>query len=150
MCSPTIRNYAALFREARNGNRIEALHETTLAIADDVADTKGETHVQTSADEALEQGSGVCQDHAHIFVRHRPHARHSGALCQRRSLSMRPPRPPRQPRRADAFVEHLGRVSFHPSTRTGATEAYTRIATALDDLRPARYEAYAAAAGLEP
>ena len=48
-------------------NRIEALHEIMLAIADDVAYTKGETHVHTTGAEALEQGSGVCQDHAHIF-----------------------------------------------------------------------------------
>jgi len=129
VCSPTIRNYAARFRESAESNRVEALHEIMLAIADDVAYTKGETHVHTSADEALEQGSGVCQDHAHIFC----------AVC--RSLGI--------PARyvsgylfheahasshawADAFVEHLGWVSFDPSNRTGATEAYIRIAMGLD------------------
>ena len=58
---------AATFREGAKRNRIEALHEIMLAIADDVAYTKGETHVHTTGAEALEQGSGVCQDHAHIF-----------------------------------------------------------------------------------
>jgi transglutaminase-like putative cysteine protease len=33
---------------------------------------------------------------------------------------------------ADAYVEDLGWVSFDPSNRTGATEAYIRIATGLD------------------
>ena len=38
-----------------------------MAIADEVEYRKGETHVHTTGAEALEQGSGVCQDHAHIF-----------------------------------------------------------------------------------
>jgi len=38
-----------------------------LAIADAVEYRKGETHVHTIGSEALEQGAGVCQDHAHIF-----------------------------------------------------------------------------------
>src|SRR5262249_55315253 len=46
---------------------IAGLHEIMLAIADDVTYTKGETHVHTTGAEALEQGRGVCQDHAHIF-----------------------------------------------------------------------------------
>src|SRR5262249_57910500 len=33
---------------------------------------------------------------------------------------------------ADAYVEHLGWVSFDPSNRSGATEAYIRTATGLD------------------
>ena len=83
--------------------------------------------------EALEQGQGVCQDHARIFC----------ALC--RTLGI--------PARyvsgylshaagqeahawshawADAYVEHLGWVSFDPSNRTGVTESYIRTAIGLD------------------
>ena len=46
---------------------IETLHEVMLGIADAVEYRKGETHVHTAGSEALEQGPGVCQDHAHIF-----------------------------------------------------------------------------------
>jgi transglutaminase-like putative cysteine protease len=133
VCSPTIRGYASRFRSKAERNLIEALHDIMLAIPDDVAYTKGETHVHTTGAEALEQGSGVCQDHAHIFC----------AVC--RSLGI--------PARyvsgylshgagheahaashawADAYVEHLGWVSFDPSNRTGATEAYIRTAIGLD------------------
>jgi transglutaminase-like putative cysteine protease len=133
VCSGPIRAYASRFRSKVSRNRIEALHEIMLAIADDVAYTKGETHVHTTGAEALEQGSGVCQDHAHIFC----------AVC--RSLGI--------PARyvsgylshgagdeahasshawADAYVEDLGWVSFDPSNRTGATQSYIRIATGLD------------------
>ena len=129
VCSEPIRAYAARFRSKANRDRIEALHEIMLAIADDVEYSKGETHVHTTGAEALEQGSGVCQDHAHIFC----------AVC--RSLGI--------PARyvsgylsheahasshawADTYVEDLGWVSFDPSNRTGPTESYIRIATGLD------------------
>ena len=67
MCSAPIRSYASRFRAKVNSDLIAALHEIMHAIADDVAYTKGETHVHTTGAEALEQGRGVCQDHAHIF-----------------------------------------------------------------------------------
>jgi transglutaminase-like putative cysteine protease len=133
LCSAPIRSYASRFRAKVKGNLIAGLHEIMLAIPYDVTYTKGETHVHTTGAEALEQGRGVCQDHAHIFC----------AVC--RSLGI--------PARyvsgylshgaghgahasghawADAYVEHLGWVSFDPSNRTGATEAYIRTATGLD------------------
>jgi transglutaminase-like putative cysteine protease len=133
LCSAPIPSYASRFRAKVKGDLIAGLHEIMLAIPDDVTYTKGETHVHTTGAEALEQGRGVCQDHAHIFC----------AVC--RSLGI--------PARyvsgylshgaghgahasghawADAYVEHLGWVSFDPSNRTGATEAYIRTATGLD------------------
>ncbi len=52
VCSEPIRAYAARFRSKANRDRIEALHEIMLAIADDVEYTKGETHVHTTGAEA--------------------------------------------------------------------------------------------------
>jgi len=65
--SRPIQDFAARFREQRKNDLIETLHEVMLAIADAVEYRKGETHVHTIGSEALEQGAGVCQDHAHIF-----------------------------------------------------------------------------------
>src|SRR5512141_349812 len=129
VCSEPIRAYASRFRSKVNRDRIEALHEIMLAIADDVEYTKGETHVHTTGAEALEQGSGVCQDHAHIFC----------AVC--RSLDI--------PARyvsgyltheahaashawAEANIDYLGWVGFDPTNRACATDAYIRTATGLD------------------
>ena len=50
-----------------------------LAIADKVAYSPGDTHVHTTGAEALEQGSGVCQDHAHVFC----------AVCRALGMSAR-------------------------------------------------------------
>jgi transglutaminase-like putative cysteine protease len=131
--SPSIADFAAPFAAKLKGDAIETLHEIMLAVADKVAYSPGDTHVHTTGAEALEQGSGVCQDHAHIFC----------AAC--RSLGV--------PARyvsgymthgagheahaashawAEALVEHLGWVGFDPTNRACATEAYIRTATGLD------------------
>jgi transglutaminase-like putative cysteine protease len=133
VCSPTIRDYAAKFSASIERSLIEGLHEIMLAIADDVAYTKGETHVHTTGAEALEQGSGVCQDHAHVFC----------AVCRTLGIPARyvsgyladgmgNDAHASSHAWADAFVEYLGWVSFDPSNRTGASENYIRTAVGLD------------------
>jgi transglutaminase-like putative cysteine protease len=125
----SIQDFAARFRAAAKSDTISALHGIMLAIADEVAYQKGETHVLTTGAEALEQGSGVCQDHAHIFcavcrVLDIPARYVSGYLAHDARAASHA--------WADAYVEDLGWVSFDPSNRTCATEAYIRTATGLD------------------
>jgi transglutaminase-like putative cysteine protease len=133
VCSAPIRSYASRFRAKVNSDLIAALHEIMFALADDVAYTKGETHVHTTGAEALEQGRGVCQDHAHIFC----------ALCRTLGIPARyvsgylshgagQEAHASSHAWADAYVERLGWVSFDPSNRTGATESYIRTAIGLD------------------
>ena len=127
-----IHDFAARFAQTQP-RRIETVHEIMLAIADDVEYTKGETHVHTTGAEALEQGSGVCQDHAHVFC----------AVCRTLGIPARyvsgylshgagHEAHASSHAWADAYVEDLGWVSFDPSNRTGATEAYIRTAVGLD------------------
>ena len=147
--SPTIATMPKV-RESAERNRIEAAR-VMIAIADDVDYTKGETHVHTSAAEALEQGSGVCQDHAHIFC----------AVCRALGVPARyvsgylfRPRPrspciePRLGRRL-CRASWLGELrSLQPRLRDrGAISAppWARLCGG----RP-NHEAYAAAAGLKP
>ena len=129
VCSPTIRSYAEKFRASVGRSLIEALHEIMLSIADDVAYAKGETHVHTTGAEALEQGSGVCQDHAHIFC---SVCRSLGIPARYVSGYLAHDSHAASHAWADAFVEYLGWVSFDPSNRTGATESYIRTAVGLD------------------
>ena len=131
--SAPIRAYAARFKAKAEQDPIQALHDIMLAIGEDVEYRTGETHVHTTGAEALEQRSGVCQDHAHIFC----------AVC--RTLGI--------PARyvsgylangsgheghaashawAEGFVEHLGWVSFDPTNRASADESYIRTAIGLD------------------
>jgi transglutaminase superfamily protein len=71
-----------------------------LAIADAVEYRKGETHVHTIGSEALEQGAGVCQDHAHIFC----------AVC--RALDVRA-------RYVSGYLSHGAGHEAHPQATPG-------------------------------
>jgi transglutaminase-like putative cysteine protease len=104
-----------------------------LAIADAVSYSPGDTHVHTTGAEALEQGSGVCQDHAHIFcsvcrVLGIPARYVSGYLTHGLGHDAHAA----SHAWAEALVDHLGWVSFDPTNRACATEAYIRTAVGLD------------------
>jgi transglutaminase-like putative cysteine protease len=131
--SPAIADFAAPFAPKLKRDTIETLHEITLAIADAVAYSPGDTHVHTTGAEALEQGSGVCQDHAHIFC----------AVCRKLGVPARyvsgylthgPGHEAHAASHAwaEAFVDYLGWIGFDPTNRACATEAYIRTATGLD------------------
>lgn len=47
---------------------VKRMHALSAAIIDAVAYRTDETHSETRAEEAVAHGSGVCQDHANIFV----------------------------------------------------------------------------------
>jgi transglutaminase-like putative cysteine protease len=131
--SASIRDFAARFRAKLKDDLIEALHEVMLGIADAVAYSPGETHVHTTGAEALEQGSGVCQDHAHIFCAvcralGVPARYVSGYLNQGQGHEAHSA----SHAWAEAFVDHLGWVAFDPTNRACATEAYIRTAVGLD------------------
>ncbi len=131
--SSVIRDFAEPFAAKLRRDAIETLHEIMLAIADAVAYSPGETHVHTTGAEALEQGRGVCQDHAHIFC----------AVCRRLGVPARyvsgymAPGPGHEGHAAshawaEAHVDYLGWIGFDPTNRACATEAYIRTAAGLD------------------
>jgi len=139
--SPSITQFAARFEPTPKRDAIETLHEIMMAVADAVEYRKGETHVHTTGAEALEQGSGVCQDHAHIFC----------AVCRTLGVPARYVSGYMCPGGgheghaashgwAEAFVDHLGWVGFDPTNRACATDAYIRTAIGLDygDASPVR------------
>jgi len=81
--SDPIRDFAGRFSPEPKEDLIETLHAIMLAVADEVAYCPGDTDVQTTGTEALEQGSGVCQDQAHVLLRRLPCPGRAGPLCQR-------------------------------------------------------------------
>jgi transglutaminase-like putative cysteine protease len=50
------------------GSQIEQLHTLMAAVREKIHYRSGSTTVKTPAAEAFAQGTGVCQDHAHIFI----------------------------------------------------------------------------------
>ncbi len=133
VASEPIREFTAPFKPKLAKDVIATLHEIMLAIADAVAYRPGDTHVHTTGAEALEQGSGVCQDHAHIFC----------AVCRTLGVPARyvsgymtqgPGHAAHAASHAwaEALIDDLGWVGFDPTNRACATEAYIRTAVGLD------------------
>lgn len=121
------------------GSELERLHRLMDMIAEKVTYRTGATHAGTTAEEALGQGSGVCQDHAHVFISAARlmgfPARYisgylmmDGAVQQAASHAW-----------AEAHVPMLGWVGFDPSNAMSPDERYVRLATGRDyrDAMPA-------------
>jgi len=128
-----IRTFLGPLVRLRAKGDLAALHGLMAAIHDAVAYRPGETQTSSTATEVLAQGSGVCQDHAHLFI----------ACCRAWGIPARyvsgylhttaeDGRHLATHAWAEAAVEHLGWVSFDPSNRQSATPAYVRLAVALD------------------
>ena len=118
--------------------RIKQLHAMMAAIRDRVEYRTGATGAHTTAAEALADGVGVCQDHAHIFIS----AARSAAIPARYVtgyLLMDDDVPVADANHAwaEAHVEGLGWVGFDVANRICPTDRYVRMAAALD----ARYAA---------
>lgn len=118
---------------ANDEGQIAALHALMWTLHEQLGYRAGLTHVQSTAAEALEQGSGVCQDFAHLFI----------ACCRVMSVPARyvsgylysdsaDAENVASHAWAEAYVDSLGWVSFDPSNGICATDAYVRLAVALD------------------
>ncbi len=109
--------------------RCHALSERVLAA---VKYEKGRTGVETSAEAALEAGSGVCQDHAHVFI---AAARQLGYPARYVSgyLFMEDTEHQQASHAwAEVHVSGLGWVGFDVPNELCPDERYVRVATGLD------------------
>jgi transglutaminase-like putative cysteine protease len=124
---------------SRRNAPLDTLHALMHAVRDRVDYAPSSTSTHTTAADALKQGAGVCQDHAHVFA----------SAC--RYLAM----PSRyvagymlgaggESRETHAWAEthvpDLGWVGFDPANRQCPTDAYIRLASGFDaaDAAPMR------------
>lgn len=113
-------------------NTLDALHELSKSIVEQVPYNTGATFAETTAEEALVEGGGVCQDHAQIFV---SAARAAGIPARYVSgYLMMNDRVEQDASHAwaEAHVDGLGWVGFDVSNGYSPDERYVRIATGLD------------------
>lgn len=112
---------------------LSGLHALTHLIADKVTYTSGATTVETSAEEAVLAGTGVCQDHAHIFLTCArwcgiPSRYVSGYILSGQGNDSHVA----SHAWAESHIPGLGWVSFDPANRQSATEEYVRLAIGFD------------------
>ncbi len=116
----------------RGGDDVAHLHVLSALIGDAVHYEVGRTNALTTAEQALDTGHGVCQDHAHIFITAAramgfPARYVSGYLLlddivdQDASHGW-----------AEVHIAGLGWVGFDISNGISPDERYVRVATGLD------------------
>ncbi|TCP42874.1 transglutaminase family protein [Rhodovulum marinum] len=122
----------ALIREVAGDTDLDRLHALSHAILNAVAYEIGATGAEATAEEALAEGRGVCQDHAHVFI---ACAREMGFSARYVSgyLSM-DDRDEQDAMHAwaEAHVNGLGWVGFDVSNGISPDIRYVRVATGLD------------------
>lgn len=126
---------AALAVEARGENLLARLHSLSELVRDRVAYRPGTTTSESTAAEALAQGRGVCQDHAHIFV---SAARVMGVparyvvgyfLADKAEDALHETHG-----WAEACIDGLGWVGFDPTNGLCPTDHYVRVCSGFDAL----------------
>lgn len=128
-----IRRLAFPFRErCEDEGVIAGLHALMLTLHETLDYHSGHTDVQSTATEALEHSAGVCQDYAHLFI----------ACCRVLAVPARyvsgylyaagEGEDVASHAWAEAYVDDLGWVAFDAANGVCATDAYVRLAVALD------------------
>ncbi|NCP19005.1 MAG: transglutaminase family protein [Erythrobacter sp.] len=107
-------------------------HRLSAAILDRVGYEGGNTHTGTTAEEAINGGTGVCQDHAHIFCSAArliglPARYVSGYLMMNDRVEQ-----DASHAWAEAYFQGIGWVGFDISNGYSPDERYIRVATGID------------------
>jgi len=113
-------------------NHIARLHALSGLILESVTYETDRTHAQTTAEEALAAGHGVCQDHAHVFVTAArlmgfPARYVSGYLMMTDRIQQ-----DASHAWAEVHLDEIGWIGFDISNGISPDERYVRIATGLD------------------
>lgn len=116
----------------RDGADVPRLHALSAAILQATPYAIGRTDVATQAEQVMEAGHGVCQDHAHVFVTAArlmgfPARYVSGYLLMDDRVEQDAGHA-----WAEAHVDGLGWVGFDVSNGLSPDERYVRVATGLD------------------
>jgi transglutaminase-like putative cysteine protease len=128
---PKMRELAARFKLG-GGADLEVLHDLSRAVRGEVVYEAGHTDVTSTAEQALELGHGVCQDHAHVFI---GAARLLGLPARYVSGYLLLDTGTAQDAGhawAEVHVPGLGWVGFDPSNEICPDSRYVRVAVGTD------------------
>ena len=118
--------------DAEGNSTLDKLHSLLGTIGDRVEYIPGTTDAHTTAAEALADGKGVCQDHAHLFVAAAralavPARYVTGYLMLEGETTAQA-----HHAWAEAWVEGLGWIGFDAANGLCPTDNYVRLACGLD------------------
>ena len=125
-----------------------AAHELAAAVAEAIAYKPGSTHAHTTAAEAMAQGEGVCQDHAHALI---AAARVAGLPARYVAGYLMSGEDEAEAAHAwaEIHVAGLGWVGFDAANRCCPDARYVRLGSGLDARDAAPIKGTARGAGEE-
>jgi transglutaminase-like putative cysteine protease len=132
------------------GDALDRAHRLAEAVSEAIAFEPGSTHAHTTAAEALEQGLGVCQDHAHALIA-LAHAAEMPARYVSGYLLARDDGSPEEASHAwaEIHVPGLGWVGFDAANRCCPDERYIRLGSGRDAREAAPIRGLSRGGGLE-
>ena len=118
--------------ERNSADTISEMHAVSEMVRKAIKYEPGKTHARTTAEEALECGYGVCQDHAHTFITAarllgHPSRYVSGYLMLNDRIDQEASHA-----WAETYLKGIGWVGFDVSNGISPDERYVRVATGLD------------------
>jgi transglutaminase-like putative cysteine protease len=127
-----VRALARAVGSGDGGDALARLHALSALVRGAIGYAPGLTHAETSAEQALALGSGVCQDHAHVFCAAAralgfPARYVSGYLLMDDRIEQDATHG-----WAEAHVEGLGWTGFDVTGGISPDARYVRVATGLD------------------
>ena len=118
-------------RQSAGSTDLERLHELMALVHLELDYEAGTTGTETTAEQALEAGKGVCQDHAHVFI---AAARVLGFPARYVSGYLMMDGVEQQVAThawGEAHLAGLGWVGFDPANKLCPDDRYVRLATGL-------------------
>lgn len=114
------------------GDDLTRLHQLMATIRERVAYVPGTTDTETTGEQALNKGTGVCQDHAHVFAASArllgfPARYVSGYLMMNDTIDQ-----VASHAWAEAYLNGLGWVGFDAANGISPDERYVRVAVGRD------------------
>lgn len=111
---------------------IERAHALSELILRHVPYEIGRTDAETNAEQAVEAGAGVCQDHAHIFISAMRKLGHPARYVSGYLMMNDREEQDATHAWAEAHLDGIGWVGFDVSNGYSPDERYVRVATGLD------------------
>ncbi len=129
---PKLRRLMKTVRDDDEDQHIARLHSLSEHILEHVPYTRGATDALTTAEDAVEHGGGVCQDHAHVFIAAAramgyPARYVSGYLLLKDQAQQHATHA-----WAEVHIDPLGWVGFDVSNGMSPDARYVRVATGAD------------------
>lgn len=122
----------ALAQSCRKSSVLDTLHQLMGTIHETIRYEIGTTHAQSTAKDVLEARSGVCQDHAHVFISAARELTIPARYINGYFVTGGDGSAEAHHAWAEAWVDSLGWVGFDAANNTCPTERYIRLAAGLD------------------